>query len=302
MATPSKKKVVRAASQSGSRAAEAASNEPTWRPTEEAKGQATRLRIFAWIGWLLAIALEAVLIFWLLRTWASRGDTANMVMLIGGIVVIGIFASVGSWLWKKANRLDPASKKDTVRFFVQNQLGAIMSIIAFLPLIIMIFLNKDMDGKQKGIAGGIGIVIAAIAIFVFGIDYNAPSQEQYAAEEHVIMQLSGEDKVYWVKNGSVFHVCSDVPDVNRESKDGQIYEGTVAEAHAEGKERISKRWPSDAVNHCGYTQEQVDAVIAGMPVDQAAEVGVEQDADAELESDADADADTSADEDSDSDS
>lgn len=271
-----KKKVVRvepkaAPDASGRGAAKNKSSEPVWKPTDEAKGKASQLRIFAWVGWLLAIGVEAVLIFWVLRQWAERSDTANMWLLIGGIVLTGVLASVGSVLWKKANRLDPASKNDTVRFFVQNQLGAIMSVVAFLPLIILIFMNKDMDGKQKAIAGSIGVVIAAVAVFAFGADYSPPSQEQYAAEENIMMQLTGKDEVVWVKGGAVFHVCETVPDVNKDSKDGQIYVGTVAEAHAAGKDRLTQRWESEATKYCGYTQEQVDAVNAGLAAPTAAD-------------------------------
>jgi len=255
----SKKKVVRVQPTAEERGG-AAKDGPVWSPTAEAKGSATRLRVFAWIGWLLAIAVEAVLIFWVLRQ-----DPVNMWLLIGGIVVTGVLASVGSVLWKKANRLDPASKKDPVRFFVQNQLGAIMSVIAFLPLIILIFTNKNMDGKQKALAGSIGIVVAAVAVFAFGPDYSPPSQEQYAEETAAVTSLTGgEDLVYWVKGGSVFHLCEAVPDVNRESKDGTISEGTVAQAHAAGKERLTKKWESEALNYCGYTQEQVDAARSAM--------------------------------------
>lgn len=263
-----KKKVVRveskAAASSNSDSSKGKSPEPVWKPSDEAKTKASKLRIFAWVGWLLAIGVEAVLIFWVLRQWAERNDTANMWLLIGGIVLTGVLASVGSVLWKKANRLDPASKSDKVRFFIQNQLGAIMSIIAFLPLIILIFMNKDMDGKQKAIAGSIGVVIAAVAVFAFGADYSPPSQEQYAAEENIMVQLTGKDEVVWVKGGSVFHVCDAVPDVNKDSKDGQIYVGTVADAHAAGKDRLTQRWESEATKYCGFTQEQVDAVNAGI--------------------------------------
>lgn len=264
MAEPSKKKVVRAAQATGADDATTPDSQlaPGWAPTPEAKSQATKLRIFAWVGWLLAIGVEAVLIFWVLRQWTERSDAANMWLLIGGIVLTGVLASVGSVLWKKANRLDPASKKDTVRFFVQNQLGAIMSIIAFVPLIVLIFMNKDMTKGQKATAGVIGIVIAAVATFAFGADYTPPSQEQYTEESAIVTTLSGVDEVTWVKGGKVFHLCEDVSDVQRESKDGTIYVGTVAEAHAAGKERLTKKWESEA-RTCGFTEEQIaDATAA----------------------------------------
>ncbi|MGO3147860.1 MAG: hypothetical protein ACTIJ6_09295 [Leucobacter sp.] len=276
MAESRKKKVVRASSASkaantpGDTADGSPDNGPVWSPTADAKSQATKLRIGAWIGWILAIGVEAALIFWVLRQ-----SPVNMWLLIGGIVLTGVLASVGSVLWKKANRLDPASKKDTVRFFVQNQLGAIMSIIAFLPLIILIFTNKNMDGKQKALAGSIGIVIAAVATFAFGADYSPPSQEQYAEESAIVTALNGgTDEVTWVKGGSVFHLCADVPDVNRESADGTIYTGTVADAHAAGKDRLTKKWESEA-RVCGYTEEQISEASAALAAASADVTGAD---------------------------
>lgn len=237
---------------------ERSADAPTWTPTPEAKQRATRFRLIAAGLWLLAIAGEAFAIFWVLRQ-----DPVNMVLLIALIVAIGALAIGGSLLWKRANRLDPASKSEPTRFFVQNQLGAIITIIAFLPLIVLILTNKDMDGKQKGIAGGIAVAVAAVAVY-FGIDVDSPSVEQYSEETNIVEQLTGEDLVYWTRSGSVFHVCAEVPDVNRESQDGRIYEGTVADAHAAGKSRLVSYWQREAVTHCGYTQEQVDAVVASV--------------------------------------
>lgn len=257
MAEQRKKKVVRVAPATAGDTATAQASGPTWVPTPEAKKQSTTFRIIAGVLWLLAIAGEAFAIFWVLRQ-----VPVNIVLLIVLIVVIGALAVGGSFLWKKANRLDPASKEDKVRFFVQNQLGAIISVIAFLPLIILIFTNKEMDGRQKALAGIIAIVIGGAAI-ALGVDYNPPSVEQYTEESNTIEQLTGQDLVYWTKSGRVFHVCAEVPDVNKESKDGQIYEGTVADAHAAGKDRLVSYWEREAVNYCGYTQEEVDAVVSG---------------------------------------
>lgn len=220
-------------------------SEPTWKPTPEAKGQATRFRLIAAALWALAIAGELFGIFSVLRR-----DPVNMVLLIGLIIVIGVLAIAGSLLWKKSNRLDPASRSDTVRFFVQNQLGAIVTVIAFLPLIAMIFLNKDMDKKQKSIAGGIGIVVLVIAS-LFGVDWNAPSVEQYDAESSKVVQITGQDLVFWTKAGNVFHLCKDVSAVNLESKDDKIYSGTVADAHADGKDRLTKQVEQET-RQCGF--------------------------------------------------
>ncbi|MCO5216048.1 MAG: hypothetical protein M9953_03550 [Thermomicrobiales bacterium] len=250
-----KKKVVRKESDP-KKTTKSKSSEPVWTPTPEAKSKANKLRILAWVGWLVAIGVQIFAIFWILKQ-----VPVNMVLLIAAIVVTGIFSIAGSMMWKQANRLDPASKEDAFRFWVQNQLGAIMAIISFLPLIIMIFMNKDMDSKQKGIAGGIGIAVLAIAM-AFGISWESPSQEQYAAEQSIILTLTGKDEVFWTKSGKVFHVCEAVPDVNKESQDGQIYVGTVEEAHAAGKTRLVSYWDREAINYCGFTQEQVDSTRA----------------------------------------
>ncbi|HOY31671.1 MAG TPA: hypothetical protein PKW80_07300 [Bacteroidales bacterium] len=171
--------------------------------SDESKAKAKKLRIIAIISWIVAIGLEIVAIILLRKPPITN---AVMVWLIVLIVLDLIFAVVGSLMWKKANRYDPASEKDKFRFFVQNQLGAIISMIAFLPLIILIFTNKNMSGKQKGIAGAVGIVALLVAGF-FGIDFNPPSQEQYTQQTEQVKELNqGKDFVYWTKSGKHYHL------------------------------------------------------------------------------------------------
>ena len=149
-----------------------------WRATHGQKSAATRLRIFAAIAWLIAIGTEIAGVV-LLRQ--HKFDHGNLPLLIGLLVVIAVFAIAGSLMWKAANKHDPARESDTARFFFQNQLGAIITVIAFLPLIVLIFMDKDMDPKNKKIAGGVGVVLVALATFI-GIDFNPPSVEQYTQD------------------------------------------------------------------------------------------------------------------------
>src|SRR5690348_15931984 len=149
-----------------------------WRATHGQKSAATRLRIFAVISWVIAIGAEVAGVVMLRQ---HKFDHGNLPLLIGLLVVIAIFAIAGSLMWKAANKQDPARQADTARFFFQNQLGAIITVIAFLPLIVLIFMDKDMDPKNKKIAGGIGVVLAAAATFI-GIDFNPPSVEQYTKD------------------------------------------------------------------------------------------------------------------------
>jgi len=149
-----------------------------WQATQDQKGKAKKLRIFAGLSWLVAIATE---VFGVVMVMKNKFDTGNMALLIGILVVIAVFAIAGSLMWKKATRHDPASEKEKFKFFVQNQLGAIITIIAFLPLLALIFMDKDMDPRTKKIAGGVGVALALIAT-MFGIDFDPPSTEQYTED------------------------------------------------------------------------------------------------------------------------
>lgn len=182
------------------------SDEKVFVASPEAKSKAKTFRIIAFIAWLLAIGGQIYAIFNLIGN-----DT--MTWLIVAIVVILILAITGNLLWKKANRLDPASEKNKTKFFIQNQLGAIMSVLAFLPLVIVILTNKDLDGKTKGIAGTIAVVAMLIA-GVTGVDFNPPSIEQYTEEINQQTETLKEinldnDNVYWARAGNRYHVYED---------------------------------------------------------------------------------------------
>jgi hypothetical protein len=187
-----------------------------WRATQGQKSAAKRLRLYAALSWIVAIGTEVAGIV-LLRQ--SKFDQGNLPLLIGLLVVIAIFAIAGSLMWKAANKHDPASKADSARFFFQNQLGAIITVIAFLPLIVLIFMDKDMDPKNKKIAGGIGIVLAAGATLI-GIDFNPPSVEQYTQDMNTCAAQ--------IKAGQPTTACS--PEVAEQAKDIAKDSQTVAEA------------------------------------------------------------------------
>lgn len=120
--------------------------------------------------------------------------------LIGLIIGALIFAVIGNLLWRKANRLDPASEKNEFKFFVQNQLGAIISVLAFLPLVVLIFTNKNLRGKQKGIVGSIAVAALAIAGLT-GTDLDPPSKEQYAGQTRQVEILNnGVNRVFIGQN------------------------------------------------------------------------------------------------------
>ncbi|MBN1415480.1 MAG: hypothetical protein JW973_10290 [Bacteroidales bacterium] len=192
-------------------------------PSDENKAKATTFRIIAVISWIIAIGFEVVAILLL------RKPPINTTWLIILIAAALIFAVVGSLLWKKSNRLDPASEKDKVKFFIQNQLGAIIGVLAFLPLVILIFTNKDLSGKQKGLVGTIAVIALLIAGIV-GVDFNPPSQEQYLEQTEKVKSLNdGVNHVYWTKYGKSYHLYQDCSYINTARTD-EIFEGTVAQA------------------------------------------------------------------------
>jgi hypothetical protein len=187
-----------------------------WRATQGQKSAAKRLRIFAALAWIVAIGTEIAGIV-LLRQ--HKFDHGNLPLLIGLLVVIAAFAIGGSLMWKAANKHDPASRAEPFRFFVQNQLGAIITVLAFLPLLVLIFMDKDMDPKNKKIAGGIGAVLALAATLI-GVDFNPASVEQYTEDMN---KCAAE-----IKSGQPTKDCS--PEVAEQAKAIAQDSATVADA------------------------------------------------------------------------
>jgi len=258
-----------------------------WQATQDQKAKAKKLRLMAGGSWFVAIATEIVTIVLLLKDTFNSG---GLVLLIGLLVVIAIFAILGSVLWKKSNRHDPATKAEPFKFFVQNQLGAIITVIAFLPLLALIFLDKDMDPKNKKIAGAVGVVLALLATTV-GIDFKPPSTEQYTQDmnecarqikakepttacspavaeqaqdivrdtEAVAEATGGQDIVYWIapKDGKsksssklVFHLCEDVSTLRGKT----VNSGSVTEAYAQNAVRLTKQIKMEQ-RQCGFAAE-----------------------------------------------
>ena len=262
-----------------------------WQATQDQKGSATRLRIFALLSWAIAIGGEIAGIV-LLRQ--HKFDDGNLGLLIGILVGIAVFAIAGSLLWKAANRKNPASKADAFRFFVQNQLGAIITLIAFLPLVILIFMDKDMDPQNKKIAGGVGAVLAIVAALI-GVNFQPPSVEQYtedmnqcatqiktgqpttacspevAAQAQDIARDSqavsdatkttqnpnGQDVVYWIapeagaKKSSTPHVFHLCEAVSP-LRGKTVNHGSVTQAYAENAIRITEQIAMEQ-KQCGFT-------------------------------------------------
>ena len=205
-------------------------------PKEGAKPR----RIGAVILWILAIACEVVAVLNIFNKLELPKFT-QLTWLIILIVLDLIFVVCGSMLWKKANHIDPASEKNKVKFWLWNNLGSIVSVIAFLPLIIFIFTDKKMDKKTKTIASAIAIV----ALLIGGIasyDFNPVSSEQLEAAKAEILANGGYDTdkdtgepiVYWVTNSKKYHIRSTCSAINRSNTSDTILAGTIEDAFQKG--------------------------------------------------------------------
>ncbi len=261
-----------------------------WQASQGQQSSASRLRLFAWLAWIVAIGAEIVAVYFLLH---HKFDNGNLPLLVGFLIGIAVFAIAGSLMWKAAYRNDPASRENGASFFAKNQLGAIMTVIAFLPLLVLILMDKDMDPKNKQIAGGIGAVLAVVATLL-GVNFKPPSVEQYtqdmnacatqikagqpttACSPEVASQAqdiardssaitdatksaqnpNGLDVVYWIapENGAAKasepHVFHLCEAVSP-LKDKTINHGSVTQAYAENAIRITKQIDMER-KQCGF--------------------------------------------------
>ena len=192
----------------------------------DSKKRATTKRILAFVLWAVGIFFEVVAILRIngCINWLPKVEL--LYFILGALVLDAIAVITGSQLWKKANHIDPISEKDKTKFWLHNNLGTIISVIAFLPIIIVVFTNKDMDKKTKTIAGVAGIILLLVA-GVSSYDFNPVSSEQLLRAEQEVEAVSPSGKVYWAPNSKKYHVDPDCPSF---SQSETVYEGTVKQA------------------------------------------------------------------------
>ena len=203
------------------------------------KKSATTKRIVAVVLWVLALAAEVGAILILNGIWYIP-EEQKLYWLIGALAVDLILVIIGSQLWKKSNRLDPASKASKVKFFLWNNMGLIASVICFLPLIILLLANKDLDGKTKKIATVVAVIVLIIAS-LFSIDFDPVSAEDLAEAQQTV----GIGSVYWTRFGKSYHLD---PDCQTLQNSAVVYQGTIEEAFEANR--------TDPCDFCA--QEQAD--------------------------------------------
>src|SRR3954468_13781537 len=200
-----------------------------WQATQGQQSAARRLRMLAAFAWIMAIGGEIVGILLLRQHMFDHGHLPLLIVILVGIAV---FAIAGSLMWKAANQHDPARESDGAKFFFQNQLGAIITVIAFLPLIVLIFMDKDMDPKNKKIAGGVGAVLALVATLI-GVSWNPPSVEQYTKDMNT---CAAQIKAGQPTTACSPEVASQAQDIARDSS--IVADATKDSAHPAGQDVV----------------------------------------------------------------
>jgi hypothetical protein len=195
----------------------------------ERKAQAQPLRIAAIVLWVLGLIAE-ILCFVFLK------GNKSMPWVITPLVVDFVLVVIGSQLWKKANHIDPPAKAEGAMYWLKTELGVVIAVIAFFPIIIVLLLDKNSDKRMKGIAL-IVAVVALVAAGASGVDYHPATQEGLDQAAVQASKLSDGGKCYWTAGGSVYHFN---PDCSHLSHSAEIVQGTVSEAFDAGKTRGCK--------------------------------------------------------------
>ncbi len=191
-------------------------------------GNATGLRIGAIVCWIFAFLLEA-LAYLILIGKINLKFMPTLYQAILAIVLDLVLVIIGSQLWKKANRIKPASKQNKVKFWLWNNMGFIAAVLAFLPIVVLVLANKDLDKRTKAVV----TAVAAIALIIGGLlgyDFDPVSVEE---QQTAINTISSD--VFWTQYGKVYHTHDDCQALNRSD---ELTYGSVEQAIAANRTRL----------------------------------------------------------------
>ena len=204
----------------------------------EATGEVGNKRVIAIVLWVVAIIFEALALMSLMQSSPIYGKLPFFEPIVWMCIFLAldlICVIVAGQLWKKANHIDPPSEKNAFEFFVKSQLGAILSVIAFLPFLVMALLDKDADKRTKTIAAIVAAVALAIGVGT-SADFNPVSSEDLQAMQQNAIEL-GDGTVYWTEHGTVYHLN---PNCSHIINSSTIYSGDAAAAYEHGLSRPCK--------------------------------------------------------------
>ena len=235
--------------------------------TVTAKGDPGIRRPVAIALWCAAIVFEVLALLVFNGTIVSLPGRA-LVWLVVFIVLDLVCVVVGGQLWKQANHIDPPSEANKVSFFLKSQLGALLSALAFVPIIILMLTDQEADSQTKKI----GTIAAAIALVIglgTSIDFHPASAEDLQEMEETAIAL-GTGAVYWTEFGHVYHLN---PNCQAIVNSSDIYQGDVQAAFEAGRTRAckfcAKESGSDLLQDMASTDDESDASDKSGAADEA---------------------------------
>ena len=190
----------------------------------ENQGRAKKYRWGAVGLWILGLALEVLTIMVINGYLYIPGNILTYIII--GLVADLACVVIGSQLWKKSNHIDPASEKNKVKFFLWNNMGLIAALICFVPIIVILLKEKDLDPKTKKIASIIAIIVAIIA-GATSIDWNPVSAEDLAAAQSDVATYTDDGIVYWTQFGKCYHLDQDCQSLQNSVT---LYKGSIEDA------------------------------------------------------------------------
>lgn len=228
------------------------------------------LRIGAIVLWVLAIGFEILALLVAVEKFAPKFlDSMPLWVPVVVLLVLDLICLIiGSQLWKKANHINPMSEKNKALFWLWNNLGLIVAVLAFVPFIVILATNKDADPKIKKV----GAIVAVAALLIGGassIDYNPVSKEQKEAAMEAITTT-----VYWTntRSGKAYHTHEDCQTLNQTD---ELVAGSVEQAIAANRVKLcyfcAKR---DGLENTVATEDGVGEVVLNQleeKVDEAVE-------------------------------
>ncbi len=236
----------------------------------QTKQSTVGLRIGAIVLWVLAIGFEILALLVAVEKFAPKflDSMPLWVPVIVLLVLDLVCLIIGSQLWKKANHINPMSEKNKALFWLWNNLGLVVAVLAFVPFIILLATNKDADPKIKKI-GAIAAVVALLIGGVASYDFNPVSAEQKEAAMEAITTT-----VFWTntRSGKAYHTHDDCQTLNQTD---ELVAGTVEQAIAANRVKLcyfcAKR---DGLEDKVATEDGVGEVILN-ELENAADEAVE---------------------------
>ena len=246
MAKPKKKKIISASTGEEIKAGEGKKKKVT---QAAPVGNSIAYRVGAFALWAVALVLEFVAIF-ILGGKITWNFLPPLVLIIVALVMDLICVVIGNQLWKKANRINPASEKNKFMFWLWNNMGVIVAAVAFIPFVIFALTNKEVDSKTKKVALVVAIIALAISV-VCGIEFDPYSAEQKEAAEQAILE-----EVYWSPHGTVYHTHEDCSSLNQTE---ELTRGTIEQANENNLIRLcSFCAKKDEITSVETAEEELD--------------------------------------------